>query len=624
MINAVNFLSQLFAVALTVLAIRVAGFGVFDNVIVSGLAVWLGVMAALLIKPADVLSSRWKIGVVVGFALAFAWVMWDWVSLMLAQEQFLVTMSFAQHSAAWTGIVLLGLLTWRRFGPPIAIVGLLCAIYVLAPEGLGGAGQHWTRVAENLWFTSDGVFGRPVEVVSRTVLIFIVFGSVLQVSGAGDVLLKIAFAATGRLPGGPAHSAVIGSSMFGMLNGAAVANVVSTGVVTIPIIKRVGFTPRFAGAVEAAASTGGQIMPPVMGVVAFLMADMTNIPYLTIVAAATIPALLYYGSLFAVVTIEARRQGVGAIPAHEREKLTRQDWLRSLVFWIPLAVLVALMAQGRSPQHAGFYATIIATILALILFPAFRSPVKLWEALVDAGRTSAMIMVVVAAIGFVIGVVNMTGTGLIFAEAILAASGSSLIVSLLMVMGACIVLGMGVPTGAAYLIIAVILGPALQKLGLPMLAAHFFIVYFAVLSAVTPPVALAAFAAAPIAGAGPMETGFEAVRLSLAGFIIPFVFCYHPDILLVVEGFSVGGLIWTLIAYAIATWCFASGIAGHDRDRLSLPERVLRLIAGAVALAPDLVFALPATLIAAAVIARHAWRAPRKMAEAVQPPASKI
>jgi TRAP-type uncharacterized transport system fused permease subunit len=235
-----------------------------------------------------------------------------------------------------------------------------------------------------------------------------------------------------------------------------------------------------------------------------------------------------------------------------------------------------------------------------------------------------MIMVVVAAIGFVIGVVNMTGTGLIFAEAILAASGSSLVVSLLMVMGACIVLGMGVPTGAAYLIIAVILGPALQKLGLPMLAAHLFIVYFAVLSAVTPPVALAAFAAAPIAGAGPMETGFEAVRLALAGFIIPFVFCYHPDILLVVEGFSVGGLLWTLAAFAIATWCFATGLAGHDRMRLSIAERVLRLLAGAVALAPQLAFALPAALIAVAVIARHISRAPRKMEEAGLSPGSEL
>ena len=285
-------------------------------------------------------------------------------------------------------------------------------------------------------------------------------------------------------------------------------------------------------------------MPPVMGAVAFLMADVTGISYLQIIVAATIPALMYYGSLFAIVHVEARRLGIAPQPVAERVRLTRDDYVRSLAFWIPLAVIVGVMLTGRTAQNAGAYAMASAFVMCLLLFPSFRNPLRWWDALVEAGRGAATLMCVVAAIGFVIGVVNMTGVGLMFAEKVLAFSGSSLALSLVMVMLASLVLGMGVPTGAAYLIIAIVLGPALAALGVPIVAAHLFVLYFGVMSSVTPPVALSAFAAAPIAGAGPMETGWAAVRLSAAGFIIPFVFVYHPDILLIVEDASVFGAVW--------------------------------------------------------------------------------
>jgi TRAP transporter 4TM/12TM fusion protein len=419
------------------------------------------------------------------------------------------------------------------------------------------------------------------------------------------VLLKFAFAATGRFSGGPAHAAIVGSAMFGTLSGSPVANVVSTGVFTIPIIKKSGFSAKFAGAVEAAASTGGQIMPPVMGVVAFLMADITGIPYLKIVVAALIPAAMYYLSLFIVVFIEAKKRGIGPIPRDQRQVLTRSDWVRSLAFWAPLGTLVYYLLDGRTPQNAGFAATIVAFVLCLVFFPTFRHPKKWLEMFISAGKTSATLMIIVSSIGFVIGVVNMTGIGLQFAEAILVVAGSKLFLSLILVMIGCIIMGMGVPTGAAYLIIAIVLGPALERLGLPTIAAHLFVVYFGVLSVVTPPVALAAFAAAPIAGAKPMETGFEAVRLAVAGFIIPFIFVYHQDVLIIVEDFEISGLIWALIAFLFSTWSIATGLSGYDTKKITYLERIIRVLLGITSLVPNLWIASSSILIIVALLWWH-------------------
>jgi len=598
-----NWASNAMAVALTCLAFYIGGWGIFDNVWVSGLTVWFGFMVGFFN-----LAGRSGIVAMVFhliLAAAFSGLMYKWTSVMLEQEEFFIEITKADDLMAWLGVAITGYMTYRFFGIPMLAVFGIMVYYVIGPESAFGVAEDWQRVAENLWYSTGGAFGRPVEVVGRVVLIFILFGAVLQTSGAGEVLLKFALAATGRFSGGPAHAAIVGSAMFGTLSGAAVANVVSTGVFTIPIIKRAGFSAKFAGAVEAAASTGGQIMPPVMGVVAFLMADVTGIPYLSIVVAAMIPATMYYGSLFIVVLIESRKQGIGAIPVEERQSLTRTDWLRSLAFWVPLGTLVAYLLDGRTPQNAGFAATILAFILCLILFPNYRHPRKWVETLIDAGRTSAILMIIVTSIGFVIGVVNMTGIGLKFAEGILAVSGTGLFYSLILVMLGCLVMGMGVPTGAAYLIIAIVLGPALERLGLPTIAAHLFVVYFGVLSVVTPPVALAAFAAAPIAGAPPMATGFEAVRLAIAGFIIPFLFVYHQDVLIIVDDFAITGLIWAVVAFVISTWLVATGLSGFDIRKLAIWERILRPVVGLVMLIPDIVFAGPATLVAIGLIAFH-------------------
>ncbi|MCG6858658.1 MAG: TRAP transporter fused permease subunit [Salaquimonas sp.] len=599
LIGTLDRIAAILAAFMSAFAIYVAAFGVFDNIIVSGLTVLIAVLYGFVSWRATETSPgpTWLLVAHAVLALVIIALFYDWAELMFEQEYLFVTISLAQDVFAWISFALIAYLTWRFFGMPMLLVIAAAGVYVLAPSTFGGGGEHWTRVAENLWFSTDGVFGRPVEVVGRIVLIYVVLGAVLQSAGAGEVLLKIAFAATGRLAGGPAHAAVVGSAMFGTMSGAAVANVVSTGVFTIPVIKRVGFSPRFAGGVEAAASTGGQIMPPVMGAVAFLMADITGISYLKIIVAAAIPALMYYGSLFAFVSVEARRMNIKPLPKSERARLTRDDMVKSLAFWAPLAVIVAVLVTGRTAQNAGAYATAIAFVACLILFPEFRHPRKWWEALVDAGRSSAVLMVVVAGIGFVIGVVNMTGVGIMFAESVLAYSHSSLSIALVMVMLASLFLGMGVPTGAAYLIIAIVLGPAISSLGVPLVAAHLFVLYFGVLSSVTPPVALSAFAAAPIAGAKPMETGWAAVRLAAPGFIIPFVFIYHPDVLLIVEGATITGAVWACGAFAISTWGLVTGLVGWEGVALPYWQRAIRLAAGIAVLSVDVPIAVTAVII---------------------------
>ena len=615
------------AVALAALAFYVAGFGVFDNAVVSAGTVTLALVVGFLThrgsggrdtgdgkgEAAGRRPGRRLLHLLPGVALAglSLWVMWVWLDVMLAQEEFFIEIETWQHVLAWTGFAVVGYAAYLFFGWPMLAVYVFMVAYVLLgdwfPGVLRGSSEDWVRVAENIWYSTDGVFGRPVEVVSRIVLIFIVFGAILQASGAGATLLKFAFAVTGRFTGGPAHASIVGSAMFGTMNGAAVANVVSTGVFTIPIIKRAGYAPPLAGAIEAAASTGGQIMPPVMGVVAFLMADVTGIPYLQIVTAALIPALFYYASLFAVALLEARKAGMRPVPESEREVLTRRDWIRSLAFFAPLVLIVAVLLTGRTPQKAGWLATLVAFALSLALYPEYRSLRRIWESIVAAGRTCATLMLIVAAIGLVLGVVNMTGVGLKFAQAILAASGDGLFLSLVFVMLGCLVLGMGVPSGAAYLIIAIVMGPALQQLGLPTLTAHLFVVYFGVLSAVTPPVALAAFAAAPIAGARPMETGVQALRLAVAGFIIPFVFVYHPSILIVL-GVDPADFVWSLVAFGLSTWSLSSALTGYDTMPLPTWERAVRAAAALLVLAPAMHLALPAGLVAAALIARPRLR----------------
>lgn len=524
-------------------------------------------------------------------------------------------------------------LAWRMFGGFITAFCLFWIVYFFTrgwlPDWTGIFAGSEASFAQNLdqmvlqfWAQTGGMFGQPIQVVTGNVLIFIVFGAVLMASGAGTVLMKVASRLAGGVPGGAAHAAVASSALFGTLSGAAISNVVSTGTMTIPVIRKAGFKPAFAGAVEAAASTGGQIMPPVMGIVAFFVSGQIGLEYRHIVVAAIVPALFYFLGTFLSVYFQARKQGVGALPASERPKLTGREIVQCLVFVGPIATLCHFLFSQPSIPKAGFYGLLAALVCAAVLFPEFRSGRRIYTAFVKAGRMAASIVVIVAAIGLIVGLIQISGFAGRLSQLIAETAGGPLLLVLVVLALSAIVLGLGLPPGATYFVIVIALSSGVDAVGIAPLTLHLFVVFFAIMSTVTPPVALAAFAAAPIAGADPIRTGFEAARIGIAGFIIPFVFVYHPAVLyqlqVVFDWFgedtkasaamidlstvSWGGLLWIMAAFALAMWLIASALAGFDRTRLGMVERLLRAGLGLAALAPHLLVAAPAALFGLVMI----------------------
>jgi TRAP transporter 4TM/12TM fusion protein len=527
-------------------------------------------------------------------------------------------------------------LTWRFFGGFIVGFCLFWIVYFF----IRGALPEWTGIFQgseatfaqsmramvlNFWAQTGGMFGQPLQVVSGNVLVLIVFGAVLMASGAGELLMKIANRLTGGLTGGAAHAAVASSALFGTLSGAAISNVVSTGVMTIPVIKKSGFKPAFAGAVEAAASTGGQVMPPVMGVVAFFVAGQIGLEYRYIVIAAILPAFFFYLGTFLTVYFEARRQGIGPLPLEARPGLTGSELVQCLVFILPLGTISYFLFAQPSVPKAGFYGFLMALIASLLLFPGFRSWRKVYVAFVNAGRMAASIIIIVAAIGLIVALIQVSGFSGRLSLLLTQLASGPLFTTLIVVALGSIVLGMGLPPGATYFIIVIALSSGIEAVGIAPLTLHLFVVFFAVISTVTPPVALAAFAAAPIAGADPMRTGFQAARLSLAGFLIPFVFVYHPAVLyklqvmfawfgeeiptsramMDVSLFTWGDLGWIVLAFSLSLWLLASALTGFEKNRLNSVERGLRAVTGLAVLIPDMRIAIPALGIGIALIAAH-------------------
>jgi TRAP transporter 4TM/12TM fusion protein len=484
---------------------------------------------------------------------------------------------------AFAGVLVLLETTRRLFGLPIVIIAALGILYCLYGEYLPGflnhSGFSLNRAMQTIWYSFQGVYGLPMGVVLQVVLIFVVFGVILEGTGASDALIRASVALTGRTRGGPAHSAVVASAIFGSMSGSVTANVVGTGSFTIPMIKRRGFPAATAGGIEAAASTGGQIVPPVMGAAAFLMADLTGSAYTTICIAALIPALFYYGSLFASISIQAGASGIEPIPLSERPPLNKQDLIACLLFIIPILTIVFVLVMGRSPAMAGFWAIIAAVILGTFNKKNRENPRVIWEVLKKAGRACAWILVAVGCIGVILGVLNLTGLGLAFASVVAEFSEYSLFAALLTTALAALVLGMGMPTLPAYLIIILVLGPVMQKLGAELIPTHMFVFYFGVLSAITPPVAIGAFAAAPIAGAHPFSTATAAVRLAIVGFIIPFIFVYEPSLLLV-GSFELESFVRVSICLALAIWLINTAMIGYESGHLGPIERSLRALVG--------------------------------------------
>ncbi|WP_371036327.1 TRAP transporter permease [Rhodosalinus sp. FB01] len=434
--------------------------------------------------------------------------------------------------AAVAGTALIMELTRRAAGLALVIIAGVFLAYVFTgqymPGFLNSPAVSWQRFFSQV-YTDAGILGPTTAVSSTYIILFIIFAAFLQASKVGDYFVNFAFAAAGRARGGPAKVAIFASGLMGMINGTSAGNVVATGSLTIPLMKKVGYKKQTSGAVEAAASTGGQIMPPIMGAGAFIMAEITGIPYQEIAIAAIIPAVLYFVSVYFMVDFEAAKLGMRGMRDDELPRLG--DMARRAFLFLPIVILIAALFMGYSVIRAGTYATVAAAVVSWLT--PYRMGLKsVGKAFEIAGTMSIQIITVCACAGIIVGVISLTGVGARFSNLLLGLAGVSQLLALFFAMCIAILLGMGMPTTAAYAVAASVVAPGLVNLGIPTLTAHFFVFYFAVLSAITPPVALASYAAAGISGANPMETSVASFKIGIAAFVVPFMFFYNSALLM--------------------------------------------------------------------------------------------
>ena len=523
---------------------------------------------------------------------------------------------FEEYHAYTTilGCVIIVYFCARIWGLPLATVGGAGLLYFFfgehLPGILGHAGMDFVQdTPTELWYnTGDGVMGNIMAILLNTVFPFIILGAVLQGTGGGNSMIKLSFHAMRRFRGGPAHAAIMASSLFGTISGSAVSNVVGTGVISIPMIKNRGFSPSFAGGVEATASTGGQIMPPIMGAAALVMADFLGIDYLTIIIAAIVPALAYYLSLFVTVIFEARALNMSASDAEDLEPIVIQDWINLVLVVLPIATVVFALVSGFSAAGSAMLALTLLLVLSFINPDIRKKPFIVVESFAKGGITFGRLLMAIGTIGIIIAVLGSTGLPLEFAKVVNANASDSLLVALIFAALASLALGMGMPTLPAYLTIIVILGPALTTLGLSNLTAHFFVFYFGVASAITPPVAMAAFAAAAIAGGGAISTAAAATRIGVVIFAIPFLFAFNPEMLIVSEAggeATLVGFSYLILRLLAMVYLLASATSRFDLTRLSVFEVAARLAIGLALIHPEFAVNGPALLIGAAIIGYH-------------------
>ena len=524
-------------------------------------------------------------------------------------------------------ILIVGLLegTRRAMGWPLPIIAIIFMIYAMFgrefPGLLKHAGNNWSQIVNHLYLTSQGVYGVAIGVVATYVFHFVLFGVLATRIGLGQLFLDVASAIAGRYAGGPAKVSVFGSAMFGMLSGSSIANAVTVGSLTIPAMIRVGYPRHFAAGVEAASSTGGQITPPIMGAAAFLMIEFLNIPYRDIALAATFPAFLYFFGMFMQVHFEAKRQNLRGLTEEEMPKL-KESFRKRWPTLIPLVVLIGVLVSGRTPYLAAF-AGITACSVVGLLNPVQRLR---WRDLYDAFETGAKYALAVGAaagtVGIVIGVVTLTGVGFKVSFIVIAASQAiagaaaavlpdflvnmqtlTLIAALAITGLVCILMGCGIPTTANYIIMVTVAAPTLVQLGVQPLAAHMFVFYFGILADLTPPVALAAYAAAGMAGSDPFKTGNTAFMLGISKLLVPFVFIFSPSLLLVLKGFTWEEFFITLSGAIVGLVFLSAAFSGYFLTHMKAWERWIFALAALLFIAPGwqsglagLVLALPVVL----------------------------
>lgn len=484
-------------------------------------------------------------------------------------------------------------LTRRILSWILPVIAMLTIAYAFSgpylPDALAHRGFSADYILETLYMSTSGLWGTVTGVSATVVAGFLIFGSILYYTGGGEIFVDLAKAIAGRSYGGPAKVSCISSALFGTISGSAVANVVVDGVFNIPLMKKLKYKPEFAAAVEATASTGGQLMPPVMGAGAFIMAELTSTPYLKIALAASIPSVLYYIGLASSVHFEARKSGLERIPKELIPPIGK-TLPKSAPLFIPIAFLIYLLVQGYDPTTSVFWATVISVGLYFITARSFERLKErlrnLLSALESGGKAMILVACLCACAQIVIGMFNLAGLGIRLSEAVIGLSAGSKFLGLFFTMIVCIVLGMGLPTTAAYVLAASVTGPALMKLGLLPVSAHLFVFYFAIISAITPPVCAAVFAATAIAGSNWLKTGWLAVRMGLGGFMIPFLFAYSPSLVFVGSPFEI---FWRSLISGLGVMAMAGVAMGYFGGKSKWYESVFLGIGALLLMKPSIV-----------------------------------
>ena len=482
----------------------------------------------------------------------------------------------ADFYAALVGVILILEVTRRVAGLALVVIASIFILYSFAGPYLPGFLAHRGYEARRFFtyiFTDQGILSDPVAVSSTYIILFITFAAFLQASKVGDYFVNFAFAAAGRARGGPAKVAVLASGLMGMINGTSAGNVVSTGSLTIPLMKKVGYPAKTSAAIEAAASSGGQIMPPIMGAGAFIMAEVTGIPYTDIVIAAIIPSVLYFASVYFMVDLQATKLGMKGLPKEELPVF--KELLKQVYLFIPIIMLIYTLFAGYSVIRAGTVSMMAAAAVSW-LTPHRMGPRLLAKAFDIAARMSVQLVAVCACAGIIVGVIALTGVGARFSSLLLGIAEQNQLLALFFAMCISIVLGMGMPTTAAYAVAAAVVAPGLVNLGIPVLTAHFFVFYFAVMSAITPPVALAAYAGAALSGSDPMQTSVESFKIGLAAFVVPFMFFYSQAMLMQGTWLEI---LHVFLTASLGIYMLASAVQGWFFGRLGVLLRLVLLAA---------------------------------------------
>ncbi len=485
------------------------------------------------------------------------------------------------------GIVSLVEVCRRSVGLPIIIVALCFIAYALI-WGLSNPtfSGKLNYIVHYLFYGKEGILSTPINVCSKFIVVFIIFGAFLERTGIADFFIKMANTIVGGFSGGPAKVAVVASALEGMVSGSSVANTVGSGSVTIPLMKKTGYKPEFAAAAEASASTGGQIMPPIMGAAAFLMADYVGIPYSNIVVKAILPAILYFAGVFISVHLEAKKEGLRGLT---REELPRfLPLLKKIYLLLPLVLLIYLVGTSKnSIQYAAAIAILAAIVVSLFNKESRITPKRIWEALAAGGQGMITVAAACGVAGIIAGTITMTGLANIMINGIVTLAGNQVIVALFLTMLCCIVLGMGVPTTANYCIMAATCAPILIRMGVPTIAAHFFVFYFGIVADLTPPVALAAYAGAAIAQANPMKTAFTATKLAIGAFIVPYIFALSPEMLLI--NTTPMEVIQISVTALVGIFAVSASLEGYLLHKMPWYQRIVSIAGGLLLIDPGLV-----------------------------------